>query len=117
MLLPGAILELIGNLMSLRYLETRKMLSNSLNNFHSKNPLSFQTYKYNNKYPQNIRYNTRYSNAQNKISTSNNTNNYNNQFLYKSENKKGLNKMSLASNSQNNDLVLINPIYQIGDYL
>ena len=87
------------------------MLSNSLNNFHSKNPLSFQTYKYNNKYPQNIRYNTRYSNAQNKISTSNNSNanNYNNQFLYKSENKKGLNKMSLASNSQNNDLVLINP--------
>jgi len=87
------------------------MLSNSLNNFHSKNPLSFQTYKYNNKYPQNIRYNTRYSNAQNKISASNNSNsnNYNNQFLYKSENKKGLNKMSLASNSQNNDLVLINP--------
>ena len=85
------------------------MLSNSLNNFQSKNTLSFQTYKYNNKYPQNIKYNTRYSNTQNKISASNNSNNYNNQFLYKSENKKGFNKMSLASNSQNNDLVLINP--------
>ena len=86
------------------------MLSNSLNNHQSQNTLSFQAYKYNNKYPQNkIRYNNRYANIQNKASAPITSNNYNNQFLYKSENKNGYNKMSLASNSQNNDLVLINP--------
>jgi len=86
------------------------MLSNSLNNHQFQNTLSFQAYKYNNKYPQNkIRYNNRYANIQNKASAPITSNNYNNQFLYKSENKNGYNKMSLASNSQNNDLVLINP--------
>ena len=86
------------------------MLTNSLNNHQSQNTLSFQAYKYNNKYPQNkIRYNNRYTNIQNKASAPITSNNYNNQFLYKSENKNGYNKMSLASNSQNNDLVLINP--------
>ena len=86
------------------------MLSNSLNNHQPQNTLSFQAYKYNNKYPQNkIRYNNRYTNIQNKASAPITSNNYNNQFLYKSENKNGYNKMSLASNSQNNDLVLINP--------
>ena len=82
------------------------MLSNSLNQ-KSQNTLSFQTYKYNtNNIPQNkIRYNTRYTNTQNKSSA---PIPYNNQFLYKSENKKGFNQMTLPTFSQNNDILLTN---------
>ena len=82
------------------------MLSNSLNQ-KSQNTLSFQTYKYNtNNIPQNkIRYNTRYTNTQNKSSA---PIPFNNQFLYKSENKKGFNQMTLPTFSQNNDILLTN---------
>ena len=82
------------------------MLPNSLNQ-KSQNTLSFQTYKYNtNNIPQNkIRYNTRYTNTQNKSSA---PIPYNNQFLYKSENKKGFNQMTLPTFSQNNDILLTN---------
>ena len=82
------------------------MLSNSLNQ-KTQNTLSFQTYKYNtNNIPQNkIRYNTRYTNTQNKSSA---PIPYNNQFLYKSENKKGFNQMTLPTFSQNNDILLTN---------
>ena len=85
------------------------MLSN-LNNPNSKNTFSFQAYKYNTKYtPNKIRYNTRYGNSQNKDSAPIASNSYNNQFLYKSENKKGYNQMSLPAYSLNNDVLLINP--------
>ena len=82
------------------------MLSNSLNQ-KSQNTLSVQTYKYNtNNIPQNkIRYNTRYTNTQNKSSA---PIPFNNQFLYKSENKKGFNQMTLPTFSQNNDILLTN---------
>ena len=82
------------------------MLSNSLNQ-KTQNTLSFQTYKYNtNNIPQNkIRYNTRYTNTQNKSSA---PIPFNNQFLYKSENKKGFNQMTLPTFSQNNDILLTN---------
>ena len=81
------------------------MLSSSLNQ-KPQNTFSFQTYKYNNDItPNKPRYNTRYANTQNKSSA---PIAYNNQFLYKSENKKGYNQMTLPSFSQNNDILLTN---------
>ena len=63
--------------------------------------------------PNNLSLNNRYANIQNKSSApiaSNNYNKqYNNQFLYKSENKTGYNKMTIPSISHNTDLKLINP--------
>ena len=81
------------------------MLSSSLNQ-KPQNTFSFQTYKYNNDItPNKTRNNTRYANTQNKSSA---PIAYNNQFLYKSENKKGYNQMTLPSFSQNNDILLTN---------
>ena len=64
--------------------------------------------------PNKIRLNTRYDNVQNKssapIAAINNYNKqYNNQFVYKSENIKGYNKMTVPSISHNSDIKLINP--------
>ena len=85
------------------------MLSKSLNPQPQKE-LSFPTYKYINKIPQNqMRYNTRYVNVQNKSSAPVDSNIYNNQILYKSENKKGYNQMTLPTFSKNTEILLINP--------
>ena len=64
--------------------------------------------------PNKIRLNTRYDNVQNKssapIAAINNYNKHNNQFVYKSENIKGYNKMTVPSISHNTDIKLINTI-------
>ena len=64
--------------------------------------------------PNKIRLNNRYDNIQNKssapIASINNYNKqHNNQFVYKSENIKGYNKMTVPSISHNTDIKLINP--------
>ena len=86
------------------------MLTNSLNS-KTKKVLTFQKNKYINKPLKNqIKVNTRYSNIQNKSSAPTATNIYNNnQILYKSENKKGYNQMTIPTFSNNTDVLLVNP--------
>ena len=89
------------------------MISKTINQPYKKQA-TFQTYKrYNNKLitPSNKinTINNRYANINNKASAPIASNNYNNQFLYKSENKKGYNQMTLPTFSLNNDLHLLNP--------
>ena len=86
------------------------MLTNSLNS-KTKKVLTFQKNKYINKPLKNqIKVNTRYSNIQNKSSAPTVTIGYNNnQILYKSENKKGYNQMTIPTFSNNTDVLLVNP--------
>ena len=83
------------------------MLSNSLNSQNQKT-FSFPTY-INKTTPYKSKINTRYSNVQNKSSAPIAYNIHNNQFLYKSENKKGYNQITIPSFSKNNDILFINP--------
>ena len=83
------------------------MLSNSLNSQNQKT-FSFPTY-INKTTPYKSKINKRYSNVQNKSSAPIAYNIHNNQFLYKSENKKGYNQITIPSFSKNNDILFINP--------